>query len=94
MYAQGRPVAAPRNCPFNRTLRNFGGQTRACENEACECFVVTSRSRKGVALRGRCGLVAPAADSVADAADMGASAMLAEAVSAPEDPGEFDLKGE
>ena len=90
MYAQDRPVTAPRNCPFNRTLRSFGGETRACENEACECFVVTSRSKKGVALRGRCGLIPPAPDSGADAADKGA----AEAVSAAEDLGEFDLRGD
>ena len=90
MYAQDRPVTAPRNCPFNRTLRSFGGETRACENEACECFIVPSRNKKGVALRGRCGLIPPAPDSVADTGDKGA----AEAVSAPEDLGEFDLKGD
>ncbi|MDO4561442.1 MAG: hypothetical protein Q4C86_10885 [bacterium] len=90
MYAQDRPVTAPGNCPFNRTLRSFGGQTRACENEACECFVVTSRSKRGVALRGRCGLVTPSPDSVADTADRGA----AEAPPVSEDPGEFDLRGE
>lgn len=93
MYVQDRPVGSPRNCPFNRTTRSFGGETRACENEACECFVVTSRSRKGAALRGRCGLLPPAADNVADVADKEAASRPTEAVSTSEEPGEFDLKG-